>query len=68
MPITPEHRRTEARFRDLLAGADLPEPDAVEYEPESVLFLWHDRKLAVFVALADDGSRACPAEPSGDRI
>jgi hypothetical protein len=51
MPITPEHRSAETRFRELLSSADIPQPDAVEYEPDSVLFLWHDLKLAVFVDL-----------------
>jgi hypothetical protein len=51
MPITPEHRSAETRFRELLSSADIPQPDAVEYEPDAVLFLWHDLKLAVFVDL-----------------
>jgi hypothetical protein len=54
--ITSEHQRAETRFRELLASAGIAEPDAVEYEPGSVLFLWHDRKLAVFVDLASGGN------------
>jgi hypothetical protein len=58
MPITPEHRSVETRFRELLASADLPEPDAVEYEPDSVLFRWHEPKLAVYVDLVTGEPRS----------
>jgi len=51
VPITPQHRHAESRFRELLAGADVPEPDDVEYQPGSVVFLWHEPKVAVFVDL-----------------
>jgi hypothetical protein len=61
MPITPKHRSAESRFRELLASADAPPPDAVEYEPDSVLFLWHDAKLAVFVDLATGAPEPVPA-------
>lgn len=54
MPVTPEHRDAESRFRELLAEAELPAPDAVEYEPRSVVFLWHEPKVAVFVDLDPD--------------
>jgi hypothetical protein len=60
MPITPEHRSAETRFRALLASADVPEPDAVEYEPGSVLFLWHEPKLAVFVDLVTGDPHPAP--------
>jgi hypothetical protein len=49
MPITPRHRAIEARFRELVEEADLPAPDDVEYELESVRFLWHGPKVAVAV-------------------
>jgi hypothetical protein len=49
MEITARHQEVEARFRRLMADAELPEPDAVEYEPESVVFLWDEHKLAVCV-------------------
>jgi len=51
MTITERHRAAESRFRQLLADATLPEPDEVEYEPESVVFYWHEPKVAVFVDL-----------------
>jgi hypothetical protein len=49
MPITRRHRAIEARFRELVEEADLPAPDEVEYEHESVTFLWHGPKVAVAV-------------------
>ena len=49
MPITPQHQEIEVRFRELVEKADLPAPDAVEYEPDSVMFLWHGPKVAVAV-------------------
>ena len=49
MPITARHRDAESRFRKLLTDAALPEPDDVEYEPASVVFFWHEPKVAVFV-------------------
>jgi hypothetical protein len=49
---------TEARFRALLEGSDLPQPDVVEHLPGELLFLWHDRKLAVAVDLTDDEETA----------
>jgi hypothetical protein len=60
MPITDRHREVESRFRKLLIDADLPEPDDVEYDPDSVVFFWHGPKVAVCV----DFDRA---EPLGSR-
>jgi hypothetical protein len=51
MSITRRHQEIEARFRELVEQADLPAPDAVEYEPDSVMFLWHGPKVAVAVDL-----------------
>jgi hypothetical protein len=51
--VTTTHREVEARFRALLADADLPAPDDVGYEPESVVFYWHEPKLAVVVDFDD---------------
>jgi len=49
MRATERHREAEERFRELLGEAELPAPDEVGYEPESVVFYWHEPKLAVFV-------------------
>jgi hypothetical protein len=54
MPITDKHREAESRFRKLLTDAALPPPDTVEYDPESVVFLWHEPKVAVFVDFDQD--------------
>jgi hypothetical protein len=53
---TPTHQEVETHFRSLLADADLPPPDDVGYEPESVVFYWHEPKLAVVVDF-DEASR-----------
>ena len=53
MQITAKHHEVEARFRDLVADADMPAPDAVDYEPESLVFYWHGPKLAVVVDFDD---------------
>ena len=47
------HREIERRMLDLIAGAELQAPDEVAYEPESVLFIWHDTKAVVCVDLHD---------------
>ena len=49
MTVTSTHREIETHFRALLADADLPPPDDVGYEPESVVFYWSGPKVAVVV-------------------
>ena len=39
----------------MLAEAELPAPDDVGYEPESVVFYWYEPKLAVYVDFDGDG-------------
>ena len=46
---TARHQEVESHFRELLSDASLPAPDDVGYEPESVVFYWHEPKLAVVV-------------------
>lgn len=53
MDATPTHHEAEARFRQLVEDAGAAPPDAVEYEPDSIVFLWHERQVAVVVDLAD---------------
>jgi hypothetical protein len=62
MRITHRHRTIEARFRELVEQADLPAPDDVEYELESVTFLWHGPKVAVAVDFdqLDDAGEPLP--------
>ena len=51
MPITSEHEAAERSLRELLPRTGLPQPDEVEYREESVVFLWHETKLAVVIDL-----------------
>jgi hypothetical protein len=59
MPTAARHHEVEERFRKLLQDAGLPEPDDVQHEPQSVIFFWHDQKVAVCVDLEH------PRRPSG---
>lgn len=54
MASTSRHREVESGFRRLLDEVDLPAPDDVGYEPESVVFYWHEPKLAVIVDFEED--------------
>jgi hypothetical protein len=49
-------------MRELVERAGLPEPDEVEYDPDSILLLWHEHKLAVVVDVNDP-----PASTGGPR-
>jgi hypothetical protein len=51
---TTRHDEIETRFRALVDDAELPAPDSVSYEPESVTFYWHGQKLAVVVDFDED--------------
>jgi hypothetical protein len=51
MPPTSQHLAAEKAMRELLPRTGLPQPDDVEYREESVVFLWHEQKLAVFIDL-----------------
>jgi hypothetical protein len=55
MSCTARHQEAEARFRELLESAELPGPDEIGYEPDSVVFYWYEPKLAVFVDFEPDG-------------
>jgi hypothetical protein len=63
--ITARHHEVEARFRELVASADVPVPDDVDYEPGSVVFYWHGPKLAVVVDFDDPLGTEAP--PTGAR-
>jgi hypothetical protein len=56
MTVTPRHEEVEAGFRALLESSDVREPDSVGYEPDAVVFYWHEPKLAVFVDFDDEGA------------
>jgi hypothetical protein len=51
MPPTAAHRDAETRFRALLEDAELPAPDSVAYEEDSIVCFWDEPKLAVVVEL-----------------
>jgi hypothetical protein len=70
MATTSEHAAAERAFRELLPEAGLPQPDAVEYREESVVFLWHETKLAVIVDLDGTGTGTDPGEgvPAGGAV
>lgn len=50
---TARHRTVEARFRSLVDAHGIDPPDAVEYEPHGVTFLWHGPQVAVAVDFDD---------------
>jgi hypothetical protein len=69
MAITGEHAAAERALRELLPDAGLPQPDEVEYREESVVFFWHETKLAVIVDLDGTGVEgAAAAQPGGDEV
>ncbi|MEA2439394.1 MAG: hypothetical protein QOH76_818 [Thermoleophilaceae bacterium] len=51
MTITSEHEAAERAMRELLPNTGLPQPDEVEYRDASVVFFWHETKLAVVIDL-----------------
>jgi hypothetical protein len=57
-----ELQEVESAMRELVERAGLPEPDEVEYDPDSILLLWHEHKLAVVVDVNDP-----PASTGGPR-
>ena len=58
MQPSPRHRAAESRLRRLLTDSELPQPDDVEYTRESVIFLWQEPKVAVFIDF-DDPLHSC---------
>jgi hypothetical protein len=56
--MQPRHRAAESKLRQVIADAELPPPDDVEYTRASVIFRWQGPKVAVVVDL-DDPRRSC---------
>jgi len=52
-PTPTRAAQAEHAIRRLLRDHDLPEPDTVLDEGDELLLLWHDRKLALVVELAE---------------
>ena len=66
MTLPPEqldvrHRQVEERFRDIVAGAGLPEPDDVAHLRQVVIFLWYETKAFLLVDL-DEAPEDDPLE------
>jgi len=59
-PEIPTHAEAEERMRELIASGGLAEPDEVRYEfdPDEVVFVWHQPRLAVIVELEEAGDDA----------
>ncbi len=57
LPEHPSPADVETHFRDLIAGADLEQPDEVEYDPlaSELIFIWHESKVAIVIELGPDG-------------
>jgi hypothetical protein len=53
MTPTARHMTVEARFRALADAHGIDPPDAVEYQPHAVAFLWHGPQVAVLVDFDD---------------
>jgi len=57
MDVHERHRQAEAKMRELLDDAGLPEPDDVEYGERSVYLRWIEQKLEVAIDLDDPEPR-----------
>jgi hypothetical protein len=51
VPPSARHLEVESRLTELLAEADLPAPDRVEHEDDSVVFFWDGPRVAICVDL-----------------
>jgi hypothetical protein len=62
---TTAHVDAEERMRELIERAGLPEPDEVshEFEPDEVLLVWREQKLAVVIELDEPEERFEGATP-----
>ena len=54
MPPTERFLEVQSRVTELLAEAELPAPDRVEYGDDTVVFFWDGPRLAVCVDLDRD--------------
>ena len=54
MKTPPTPAEAEAHLRQLLADNEMPQPDEVVHHPAEVVFLFHEKKLAVMVELTPD--------------
>lgn len=62
MPTQLSHDDIEARFRDLVMAAGLPEPDEIAHLRRAIIFLWYDTKAFVLLDLDELPAGADPFE------
>lgn len=57
LPVRPTPQEVEDHFRNLLDEEGIPQPDEVEHDLAvgELLFLWHERKVAIVIELSGDG-------------
>jgi hypothetical protein len=66
---TPDHRDAERRMRELVREAGLPQPDEVRdrFDPDEIVLMWHERKLAVVIELDEPAEDAVELLGEGPR-
>lgn len=66
---TPKHHDAERRMREIVRNAELPAPDEVRYEfdPDEVVLIWNETKLAVVIDLEDDGTGEIELQAAEER-
>ena len=57
LPDKPSHWLAESHFRNLLDEEGFAQPDEVRYwrDPDEVVFLWHEPRVAIVIELGEDG-------------
>ena len=60
LPLRPTHAEAEAHFRDLLKREGFAQPDEVRHwgDPDEVVFMWHEPKVAIVIELGPEGPKA----------
>ena len=60
LPEHPTHIQVEVHFRRLLDEEGFEPPDEVLHchDPDEVVFMWHEPKVAIVIELSPDGSVA----------
>ena len=63
MRPTARHTTVETHFRTLADAHGIDPPDAVEYRPHAVVFIWDGPKVAVVVDFAERAADAPVRRP-----
>jgi hypothetical protein len=53
MTTPTRHEAIEARLKEMLDEADLPEPDDVAHLSRAIVFLWYETKAFVLIDLSE---------------